>query len=571
MNKNIKRIIAITLAAGTISAATPTQITSLMITPAYAASYKASTGELTELEIESSKGDTLELRDDYDGEDVDLSKDKVYYAKLTGSSTGVCINAEVKGTDYVVKIFTSSKGNAKGVKPGELIELEKGVTTLYVRTYETERAYKNALSDKNVGNCEEEYEINIKKTSGTSSEEDDQDEIFLDNISLNKGDITFSKRKSDYDVTVDSSVNEIKITAEPEDTSSRVRIDGSLVDEDDKYRKTVSLKAGKNEIKIKVTDSKDNQRVYTLNITRKAAAGEVIQDNIYLSEINFDDDDAYIDFDKDETSYDVDVDEDLDELEIQAIPEDEENRVTIDGSRVTDSVRYKKTVELEKGKNVIEIKVRDTSTDEQRIYTLNINRGEVEEEEEEDEKSENNSTTNNSTSAVNDGTPNAWVQVGTNWQRNDANGKPLKEQWFEDTAASKKYYLKDDGNRATGWMFKDNKWYLFSQEGFMFTGWQYTGGTWYFMDEQGVMKTDWLYDSNAGIWYYLNDNGAMATGWLYNGGKWYYLNTSGVMQTGWITDKDVKYYLNSSGAMVTGTAVISGKTYQFNNSGALIG
>ena len=58
------------------------------------------------------------------------------------------------------------------------------------------------------------------------AEDDTQDEIFLDNISLNKGDITFLKRKSTYDITVDSSVNEIKITAEPEDTSDRVRING---------------------------------------------------------------------------------------------------------------------------------------------------------------------------------------------------------------------------------------------------------------------------------------------------------------------------------------------------------
>ena len=375
--------------------------------------------------------------------------------------------------------------------------------------------------------------------------------------------MVFLKRKSTYDITVDSSVNEIKITAEPEDTSDRVRINGDLVDEDDKYRKTVSLKAGKNEVKIKITDNKDNQRVYTLNITRKAASGEVIQDNIYLSDIVLDEGD--ISFDKDETSYDIELDEDIDELEIQAIPEDEENRVTIDGTRVTDSVRYKKIVELEKGKNEIQIKVRNTSTDEQRIYTLNVYRGEVEEEE---EKEEENSNTN-STTNVNDGTPNAWVKVGEGWQRNDANGKPLKQQWFEDTTTAKKYYLKDDGFRGTGWQFIEQKWYLFNSEGVMLTGWQYTGGTWYFMDEQGVMKTDWLYDRNSGIWYYLNDNGAMATGWLYNGGKWYYLNTSGAMQTGWITDKGVKYYLNSSGAMVTGTAIIEGKTYYFNSNGSL--
>ena len=42
-----------------------------------------------------------------------------------------------KVTDYIVRIFTSDKADATGIKPGEEIQLGKGNTTLYVRTYES--------------------------------------------------------------------------------------------------------------------------------------------------------------------------------------------------------------------------------------------------------------------------------------------------------------------------------------------------------------------------------------------------------------------------------------------------
>ena len=144
------------------------------------------------------------------------------------------------------------------------------------------------------------------KTTESSYEDNTQDSIYLENIEVSKGDINFLKQRTSYDIKVDSSVDEIKITAPPEDTGDRVRIDGELVDSTENYRKTVDLKPGKNEIKIKVTDDKDNQRTYTLNITRGSSFNDT-QDDIYLNDLTISE--GTLDFSDEETSYNVDLDE----------------------------------------------------------------------------------------------------------------------------------------------------------------------------------------------------------------------------------------------------------------------
>ena len=172
---------------------------------------------------------------------------------------------------------------------------------------------------------------------------------------------------------MDASVSEIKITAEPEDGSDRVRIDGDVADSSDNYKKTVSLDNGKNAIKVKVTDSKDNQRTYTLNITRGDASEG--QDDIYLDELKIDH--GSLDFSKDKDDYDVNVDDTIDSIKITATPEDDNYLVTINGDTVNSNGEYEKDVSLSKGKNAIKVVIKDELNDKERDYTLNINRGQA--------------------------------------------------------------------------------------------------------------------------------------------------------------------------------------------------
>lgn len=599
MNKNIKRIIALTLAInayGVITAITPGTTFDVTTKPVYAASYSPSNGELKSLSVKSTDGDTLDLRDGYNGNTVKLDDEKEYYVKLADDSEGIKINATVKGEDYVVRIFTSDKADAIGIKPGEEILLGKGNTTLYVRTYESLSAYRKAKDDEDdVRKCKEEYTINVKKTTESEYEDNTQDSIYLENIDLNKGDITFLKQRTTYDIKVASSVEEIRIEAPPENDNDRVRIDGSIVDSDDSYRKTVSLKNGKNEIKIKVTDDKDNQRTYTLNITRGSSSNN--QDDVYLSNLSLSE--GEIDFSDEDTSYDVNLSEDTSSVRICAEPEDEEYLVTINGVEVNSGDDYEKKISLSKGKNTIKVAVEDEVNDKKRTYTLNINRGQ--------------GSTNTDDATDTSDKKEGWVQTEAGWKYKDANGNILKNSWLFDKEVGVYCYLNGEGLRVTGWFKDKDKWYLLDNKGAMLTGWQYTGGKWYYLETSGAMKTGWHKEettaqtnanaagtstntssnanasssttsstntssNNAGSntnvkienWYYLNQDGSMRTGWLLDKGKWYFFNSNGEMQRGWLIAFNSKYYLTEDGTMATGTKTINGKVYKFNDSGALI-
>lgn len=576
MDKNIKRIIAITVAVNTISTISPTTLNTYFVgaKPVYASSYSPDDEQLKTLKIKSLDGETLDLRDGYNGDTVKLSDETEYYTKLTDDSDGIKITASAEGDDYVVKIFTSDADSATAYDPGDEILLGKGDATLYIRTYESKSAFNKVKND--VSNCEEEYTLNVRKTTESSFEDDGQDSIYLDSIDLSKGDIDFVKQKTSYDTEVDEDVDSMWIKAIPENDNDRVRINGSLVDSDDNYKKTISLDKGENEIKVKVTDSKDNQRTYTINITRgDESDGE---DDIYLDNLTLSEGD--IDFSQDETSYDVDLDESLDEITIGAEPEEDDSLVKIDGDEVNSSDDYEKDVSLDKGENVIKVTVEDELNDKKRTYTLTINRGEADDDE--DTEDENTPDTSDAKSQ--------WVQTEDGWKYYDENGSILKNSWFYDKDQKVYCYLGEDGFRATGWLKDNEKWYLLNSKGAMLTGWQKDNEKWYLLGSDGAMLTGWHKETvddqnkntdastNSGDndtkkvdnWYYLNQDGSMRTGWLSDGGKWYFFNADGTMQKGWLIDYNSKYYLTDDGTMATGTKTINGKEYKFTDSGALI-
>jgi len=559
MNKNIKRIIAITLtisAYGVISAMTPGTYLDITSKTAYAASYSPDDGELKSLIVKSIDGDTLDLRDGYNGNNVKLNEDKEYYVKLTDDSDGIKITSKVEGDDYIVRIFTSDNADATAYEPGDEIPLGKGDTTLYVRTYESESAFRKAKNtQKNVSICEEEYTINVRKTTESSYEDTTQDPIYLDKLDLSKGDISFIKEKTTYDMKVDSDVEHINITASPENSNDRVRIDGKLVDSGDKYKETVDLDKGKNEIKIKVTDDKDNQRTYTLNITRGDSSSSN-QDDVYLTDLTLSE--GSLEFSEEDTTYDVDLDESTSKVTIGAEPEDEEYLVTINGVQVTSGDDYEKKISLKKGKNTVKVEIEDELNNKKRTYTITINRGKSEE-------TNTNTDANNSTSKKT-----GWIQTEAGWKYNDENGNAVKNSWLLDKETGLYCYLNEDGLRKTGWFKDKDKWYLLNDKGAMLIGWYKSEAK----AENNTTSTSssTTTDTTAMTvnWYYLNTDGSMKTGWLLDSGKWYYFNSDGTMQRGWLIISNSKYYLNDDGTMAVGTKTIAGKVYKFNNNGTLI-
>jgi len=262
MNRNLRKIIAVTFIIGAFSAVIPANF-NLMTTNVYASN------ELTSLKLKTLGGSTIKTYsdDDYKSknevDDDNFESDHTYYAKT--SSSRIKISTSATSTSYV-RVFKGTSSSTKGVKTSNSIQLSSGTNIITVRVYSED---PGTIKYSDTTNRLSEYTIKVKYT-GSSSNSDD---VYLKSISLSTGDLSFSKSTSTYNINVDESVDEMRITAKPdcdsdEYDSYEVRIDGTTVDEDDKFRETISLNKGKNEINITIEDDDYNKRTYTLNITR---------------------------------------------------------------------------------------------------------------------------------------------------------------------------------------------------------------------------------------------------------------------------------------------------------------
>lgn len=435
--------------------------------------------------------------------------------------------------------------------------------------------------------------------------------IYLKNLSLNKSDIDFSEDISYYSVKVNKDVNEIKITAKPKSSDAVVSIDGDYVDENDNYKKIVSLESGNNVIKIRVEDNNE-YKIYTLNIVR----GDIEQDNIYLDNINLNI--GNINFSKEKTDYNIDVKEQVDNIIIGAIPEQELYEVTVDGAKANKDTSYKQSVGLEKGNNPIIIKVKNKK-DEQRTYTLNINREDsINLKKTQDDiyldyiKVDNNTTINmdkNKTiydlnfseitsqidlrvepestkykvkinnkivEEMDNYTKTIVLKKGTNpitiTLQDEENNKQRIYTFNINRGAATDISKSADNNysvKYNQWIQENNKWkYNDALGNSLKNTWFYDKNTNkdYYLQADGTMATGWLL--NNGYWYYLDYSGARQYGWILRNGEWYYLDSTGIMKTGWIKDLTGKYYyLNSNGAMVK-NKIIDG--YKLGNDGAWV-
>ena len=279
MGKNIKKIVAMALVLGTVSAVAPATSANILTTKAYAATNTED--ELESLELETSSGSSIQLYsdDDYKSgnkvDDDEVDEGDEYYAR-TSSST-VKIDTDGPDDDYI-KVFKGTSDSTKGKDVGKSISLSEGKNTITVKIYDEEPddnvRYDNDDEDANVIG---EYTIKVKYTGSDSDEEDDDaedyDDIYLEKLTIAGENISLSDSKVTYTYNVASDVKEVTIKAEPDYDDYTVRIDGTEVDDDEKYKKTVSLATGENKIEVKVEDEdEDEERVYTLKITRASTS-----------------------------------------------------------------------------------------------------------------------------------------------------------------------------------------------------------------------------------------------------------------------------------------------------------
>lgn len=268
MNRNLKKIIAVALTVSAFSAIAPATSFNLITTKAYAA-----TGDLASIKLKTSSGNTIKTYsdNDYKGkneiEDDEMDEDGTYYAKT--SSQKIKISTSGVSSSYV-RIFKGKSSSTKGVKTSSTIDLSSAsTTTLIIRTYDEDPGTVKYSDDSFVS----EYTIKVKCTGNSSDSKEENRDVYLKALALSDGSLSFSKGTSNYNVNVDDSVSEVKITAKPDcDTDEyddyEVTIDEKIVDHDDNFKRTVSLSKGNNEIKVTIEDDEANIRTYTLNIVR---------------------------------------------------------------------------------------------------------------------------------------------------------------------------------------------------------------------------------------------------------------------------------------------------------------
>ena len=182
----------------------------------------------------------------------------------------------------------------------------------------------------------------------------------------------FNKDVFEYYLTVNNNINNLEILTVPENKNSKVEITGNE-----------NLKEGLNIIKVQIT-SKDNtsSSSYIINVTK---TNNIEDANTNLETLATQNYLLYPNFDNTVTNYNVEVSNDTNNINLLAIPEDEEATVEIN-----------KNEELQEGNNNIKITVTAKNNYTKKVYNINVyRRNENEEKEYKLEQEENEELLNN--------------------------------------------------------------------------------------------------------------------------------------------------------------------------------
>lgn len=273
MNKNLKKIIAIALMLGTVSAVEPVSKINPLTKTVYAASEDNNIEKLSSLRVETQGGTGIKLYYDdsyknynemnYD----DIENDHIYYSETSANT----IKLEPEGPDSkYIRVFNGTSPSTKGEDVNSDIKLSPGTNTITVRIYKEEPDKYVEYEDE--GKVDSTYILNINCTPNSSL---DESVINLKSLTVDGNKISLLNSQAVYTYNVSGNANSVSIEAKPEDdeyNEYEVSINGDDVDENDDYKQDVSLDDGENDIKIKVKDDSGDDREYILKINKGASA-----------------------------------------------------------------------------------------------------------------------------------------------------------------------------------------------------------------------------------------------------------------------------------------------------------
>ncbi|OOM71286.1 cadherin-like beta sandwich domain-containing protein [Clostridium sp. BL-8] len=344
----------------------------------------------------------------------------------------------------------------------------------------TKAAY--AAPDNN--QVEELTSLRVETQGGTGIK------LYYDDSYKNYNKVNYDDVESDHIYYAETSADTIKL--EPDGPDSKyVKVFNGTSDsaKGEAANSDIKLLPGTNIITVRVYKEEPDKYVeyedrgkaensYILNINYNPNSS-VDEDDINLKSLTVDKN--KISLSDSQAVYTYNTADDVKSVSIEAKPEDDDYKVTIDGDEVDDGDDYKKDISLDNGENDIKIEIEDDNGDDKE-YILNINKG---------ESSLNAGTVNETGSAVSANTQssnpvhieatasqnnttitvikaNQWIQVSGKWQYADLNGNPIKNQWFFDKNYGKWYYLGVDGFMAENcWMLSEGKYYYLTGDGSM--------------------------------------------------------------------------------------------------------
>lgn len=270
MNKKIRKIVAIALAVGTVSAVAPASNLNLLLG-------KASASENTEHYLDSLKlvdgnGNKIKIYDDDDYtqliDDDEVEKSETYYVKTSSNTLEVLTDGP---SDRYVRVFKSSESYSRAKEIGEDIRLDQDseFTTLIIKVYGEEPHDDMKYGDNSDYDVLSTYKIKVQYVEGDSENTSNTyDDIYLERLSIDGQMIELSDIEEDkYTFHVDQDTDKVTIRATPEDDDYDVSIDGEEAEYDDNYKVDVNLDKGANKFEIEI-ENDDEKRVYTLIINR---------------------------------------------------------------------------------------------------------------------------------------------------------------------------------------------------------------------------------------------------------------------------------------------------------------
>lgn len=309
-----------------------------------------------ELYFDIDKLDFLENANDKDN--INVINNKINYIWFDRSG-----NDEVTGNIKTFKFKAKKEGIVTFTINGNFYTKKAQEVDMTFNNLQVDIIDVN--NNKSILQKQAEEEIGESKDTSNSK---------LQNLRLNIEGLVpeFNKDVFDYYLTINNNINNLEILTVPENKNSKIEITGNE-----------NLKEGLNIIKVQIT-SEDNtsSTSYIINVTK---TNNIEDANTNLETLAIQNYLLYPNFDNTVTNYNVEVANDTDNINLLAIPEDEEAKVEID-----------KNDKLQEGNNTIKITVTAKNNYTKKVYNINVyRRNENEEKEYKLEQEENKKLLNN--------------------------------------------------------------------------------------------------------------------------------------------------------------------------------